>query len=173
MGDVAASGGYFISCGADTIFAQPATLTGSIGVVFAKPVFAGAYEKYGIERTPVTSHPHADANTVHRAYTPEEKEWLANILSWDYNAFLDIVAEARRIPRPRLEELAQGRVYTGAAAKSLGLVDELGSLDDAVAYARREADLPDDAPIEYVGPDGRFWRRLPAAAATLFNTGGF
>jgi len=169
MGDMAASGGYFIACGADRIFAQPATLTGSIGVVTAKPVLAGLYDKYGISRTPITSHEHADATSANRAWTPEEKSWVEGLIQYDYGQFLDVVAASRKIERTRLEEIAQGRVYTGERALAIGLVDELGSLDDALAYARAQAKLPMDAPVEFVGLRSGFWERVPGAAATLMG----
>jgi protease-4 len=169
MGDLAASGGYFIACGADRIFAQPATLTGSIGVVTAKPVLAGLYDKYGIGRTPITSHEHADATSAHRGWTSEEKGWVEGLIQYDYGQFLDVVAASRKIERTRLEEIAQGRVYTGERALAIGLVDELGSFEDALAYARKQAHLPADAPVEFVGLRAGFWKRVPDAAATLMG----
>lgn len=169
MGDVAASGGYFIACGAERIFAQPATLTGSIGVVTAKPVFAGLYEKYGIDRTPITSHEHADANSPHRAWTPQEKDWVEGMIQYDYGLFLDVVAASRKIERTRLEEIARGRIYSGERAREIGLIDELGSLEDALAYARAQAKLSADAPVEFVGLRPGFWERVPGAAATLLG----
>ncbi len=169
MGDVAASGGYFIACGAEYIFAEPATLTGSIGVAFAKPALEEFYRRYGIARVPVKSHEHVDALTYHRHLTEEEETWVAGMVQNVYVRFLGVVARARGMDPARLEELAGGRVYTGARAKELGLVDELGGLDDAVEYARGKGNLAADAPLEYVGPGGAFWERAPAAAATLFG----
>jgi len=169
MGDVAGSGGYFIACGAEYIFAEPATLTGSIGVAFAKPALEEFYRKYGIGRFPVKSHEHADALTYHRHLTEEEKAWVAGMLQDMYVRFMGVIAKARGLELSRLEELAGGRVYTGARAKDLGLVDELGGLDDAVEYARAKGNLPADAPVEYVGPGRGFWWRVPGAAATLLG----
>lgn len=169
MSDLAASGGYFIACGAGRIFADPATLTGSIGVAFAKPALEEFYRKYGITRVPVKSHEHADALTYHRHWTEEEEAWVAEITRDVYVRFMNIVAEARGMDLPRLEELAGGRIYTGERAKALGLIDELGGLEDAINYARSEGNLAEYAPVEYVVGDVRFWDRVPAAAATLLG----
>ena len=169
MGDIAASGGYFISCGADRIFADPATLTGSIGVVAAKPVLEEFYEKYGITRVPVKSHEHVDALSYHRHWTEEERAWVDAVMNDMYVRFKGIVAEARGIEPGRLDELAGGRIYTGEQAREVGLVDELGGLAEAVAYARVHAKLAGYAPVEYVTPGGRFWGRVPGAAATLIG----
>jgi protease-4 len=167
MGDVAASGGYFISCGADWIFADPATLTGSIGVVAAKPALEEFYEKYGIARVPVKSHEHVDALSYHRHWTEDERAWVDAVMNDMYVRFKGIVSEARGIDAARLEELAGGRIYTGEQAREVGLVDELGGLAEAVNYARVHAKLAGDAPVEYVTPEGSFWGRVPGAAATL------
>jgi protease-4 len=169
MSDVAASGGYFIACGAEYVYAEPATLTGSIGVVFAKPALEEFYRKYGIERVPVKSHEHVDALTYHRHLTEEEEAWVAGMTQDVYRRFMAIVAEARGMELSRLEELAGGRVYTGARAKELGLIDELGGLEDAVDYARSKGKLAKNAPVEYVVGGAGFWERVPAAAATLLG----
>ncbi len=169
MSDVAASGGYFIACGAERIYADPATLTGSIGVAFAKPALEEFYRKYGVERVPVKSHEHVDALSYHRHLTEEEKAWVAGMTQDMYRRFIAIVAEARGMELSRLEELAGGRVYTGERAKELGLVDELGGLEDAVNYARLKGNLAKDAPVEYVVGGGGFWERVPTAAATLLG----
>ncbi|MEE9457874.1 MAG: signal peptide peptidase SppA [bacterium] len=169
MSDVAASGGYFIACGAEYVYAEPATLTGSIGVAFAKPALEEFYRKYGIERVPVKSHEHVDALTYHRHLTEEEEAWVAGMTQDVYRRFMAIVAEARGMELSRLEELAGGRVYTGARAKELGLIDELGGLEDAVDYARSKGNLAKDAPVEYVVGGAGFWERAPAAAATLLG----
>jgi len=169
MGDMAGSGGYFISCPADRVFADPATLTGSIGVFAAKPSFEEFYEKYGITRVPVKSHEHVDALSPHRRWTEEERAWVDAVLDDLYVRFKSLVAEARGIEPDRLEELAGGRIYTGEQARGVGLVDELGGLAEAVDYARLHANLGADAPVEYVTPEGAFWDRIPGAAATLMG----
>jgi protease-4 len=169
MGDIAASGGYFISCGADRIFADPGTLTGSIGVVAAKPALEEFYDKYGITRVPVKSHEHVDAMSYHRHWTEEEREWVDAVINDLYVRFKGIVSRARGIDPARLDELAGGRIYTGEQAKEVGLIDELGGLDEAVNYARVHAKLARNAPVEYVTPEGGFWGRVPGAAATLIG----
>jgi protease-4 len=169
MSDMAASGGYLIACGAERIFADPATLTGSIGVVYAKPALEEFYRKYGIKRVPVKSHEHADALTYHRHWTEEEVAWVDAMIRDVYRRFTSIVAEERGMDLERLEELAGGRMYTGERAKELGLVDELGGLEDAIDYARAEGGLASYAPAEYVVGDVNFWDRVPKAAATLLG----
>lgn len=171
MGDVAASAGYHMAAGADRIFAGESTITGSIGVVALKPVFEEFYEKYGIERYPVKSHEHTDALSYHRHWTEEEEKWVEEAIERSYNIFLDDVCLGRGIEKRELEPLAGGRIYTGAMADELGLIDEVGTLGDAVAYARAAAGLPDDAPIEYVGYRYNFWRELFGGMSSGFNLG--
>jgi protease-4 len=117
----------------------------------------------------VKSHEHADALTYHRHLTEEEEAWVAGMTQDIYGRFMNVVAEARGMDLPRLEELAGGRVYTGERAKEVGLIDELGGLEDAINYARMEGNLPEYAPVEYVVGDVGFWDRVPAAAATLLG----
>jgi protease-4 len=169
MGDIAGSGGYFISCGADRVFADPATLTGSIGVAAAKPALEEFYDKYGITRVPVKSHEHVDAMSYHRHWTEEEREWVDAVMNDLYVRFKGIVSEVRGIDPARLDELAGGRIYTGEQAREAGLIDEVGGLNEAVAYARVHAKLARNAPVEYVTPEGGFWGRVPSAAATLIG----
>jgi protease-4 len=160
MGDVAASAGYHMAAAADRIYADESTITGSIGVVFLKPVLEEFYEKYGIERYPVKSHEHTDALSYHRHWTEEEEGWAEEAINRHYNIFLDDVSRGRGIEKSELEPLAGGRIYTGARAEGLGLIDDTGTLDDAIAYARTAAGLPEDAPVEYVGYSYSFWRDM-------------
>jgi protease IV len=147
MGDVAASGGYYISMAADAIVAQPGTITGSIGVLSGKPVTTSLLERVGITTDSVTVGAHADMFSTTRPFS--EEEW-AKINSWldrIYADFTGKVAIGRSMTPEQVHEIARGRVWTGADAKAIGLVDDLGGLDDAIALARRKAGLPDGAPV--------------------------
>ncbi|TDD35097.1 signal peptide peptidase SppA [Nonomuraea terrae] len=147
MGDVAASGGYFVSMGADVIVAQPGTLTGSIGVYGGKPVLSEMLEKIGINSEMVSEGANAGMFSPSRGFSPEQwarvNAWLDRI----YDDFVGKVAQSRDLTRERAHELARGRVWTGADAHAGGLVDELGGLEDALALARKRARLSDDAPV--------------------------
>ena len=147
MGDVAASGGYYISMAADEIVAQPGTITGSIGVLSGKPVTSSLLERVGITTDSVTVGAHADMFSTTRPFS--EEEW-AKINSWldrIYADFTGKVAMGRNMTQEQVHEIARGRVWTGADAAGIGLIDQLGGLDDAIALARRKAGLPDTAPV--------------------------
>ena len=147
MGDVAASGGYFIAMAADAIVAQPGTVTGSIGVLTGKPVTASLLERVGITTDSVTEGAHADMFTTTRPFSKEEWSKINSWLDRIYADFTGKVARGRNMTQAQVHEIARGRVWTGADAAANGLVDHLGGLDDAVALARRKAMLPDRAPL--------------------------
>ena len=147
MGDVAASGGYFIAMAADAIVAQPGTVTGSIGVLTGKPVTASLLERVGITTDSVTEGAHADMFTTTRPFNKEEWSKINSWLDRIYADFTGKVASGRNMTLEQVHEIARGRVWTGADAAANGLVDDLGGLDDAVALARRKARLPDSAPL--------------------------
>jgi protease-4 len=150
MGDVAASGGYFISAPADVIVAQPGTITGSIGVIMGKPVLQELFERAGVTTDSITDGPGAAQATMFSAARPfSEPEWI-RINAWldaIYADFTAKVASGRRLPVDRVHELARGRVWTGADAIAAGLADEAGGMREATAIARKRAGLPDDAPV--------------------------
>lgn len=159
MGNVAASGGYFVAMAADTIVAQPGTLTGSIGVFVGKPVVSGLLDRIGVTMGSVESGAHARMFATTRDFSESELERLNVLLDRIYSDFTTKAAEGRGLSRDRMDELARGRVWTGADAKENGLVDELGGLDHAIDLARKKAGLPDDAPIRnypHVSPLERF-----------------
>jgi protease-4 len=147
MSDVAASGGYFIAMAADLIVAQPGTLTGSIGVITAKPVLSGLLERAGISTDSVAEGEHATMFAPTRRFSDEEWEKVNAWLDRIYADFTGKVAAGRRLTEAQVEEVARGRVWTGADALNRGLVDELGGLEVAAGHARRRAGLPDDAPL--------------------------
>ena len=145
LGDVAASGGYYISCVADTIVAQPTTITGSIGAfgIF----FTGEElmnEKLGLNIETVTTNKYADLGTFDRSITPAEKRILISQVDDIYHTFVQRVAAGRELPVEVVEKLAGGRVYSGTAAQELGLVDVIGGVDDALLIARDMAGLGEE-----------------------------
>lgn len=144
MGGVAASGGYYVSAGAERIFAEPGTITGSIGVVGMKLVMAGAMEKLGITTHTVQRGEYADAMSMSKPFTPEESKLVRDSMLNVYGTFKKRITDGRgdRL-NGELESMAGGRVYTGTKALELGLVDELGGLTDAIAWAAEKAEIED------------------------------
>lgn len=141
MGSYAASGGYWISAYGDRIFAEPTTITGSIGVFGIQFDVQKLANDYGITFDSVKTGKFADALTIARPKTPEELAILQHTVDWIYSQFVERVADARKLPVARVEQIAQGRVWSGVEAQKLGLVDQLGGLDAAVAYAAKKAGL--------------------------------
>ncbi len=135
MGNMAASGGYYIACPAERIFAEPLTLTGSIGVVFMKPVTSELYDKIDATYETFTRGKYADAWSSTRHFTEEEWDMAEATMDWVYEDFMEKVSEGRGMPMSEVREIAQGRVYTGTQALDIGLVDELGGLNDAIDHA--------------------------------------
>ncbi|MEX2285820.1 MAG: signal peptide peptidase SppA [Planctomycetaceae bacterium] len=148
MGDVAGSGGYYISMGADRIFAEPATITGSIGVVGLKIALKGLYEKVGINTTVISRGKNSGVMSSLDAYNDDERAALQKSLDEIYGQFTRKAAQGRKMPHDELEKLARGRVYTGVTALKHGLVDELGTLEDAIAYATKKAGLKPEDKVE-------------------------
>jgi len=150
MGDVAASGGYYISTAADRVFANETTLTGSLGVIFQFNNFAEAAKKYGIKQVVIKSGKYKDLGNAFREVKPEEREIFQSLVDESYSEFVDVISEGRDIPEDRVREIADGRVYSGVQAKELGLVDSFGGLDEASAAAGRLADSNDTTVVRYV-----------------------
>ena len=141
MGTYAASGGYWISAYGDRIFAEPTTITGSIGVFGIQFDVKKLANDHGITFDSVKTGKYADALTISRPKTPEEIAVLQRMVDWIYGEFVGKVAEGRKLERSEVEAIAQGRVWSGAEAMKHGLVDELGGLNAAVAYAAEKAGL--------------------------------
>jgi protease IV len=142
MGGVAASGGYYVSSGADRIFAESGTITGSIGVVGMKFVLGGAMEKLGITTHTIQRGKNAGANSMARAFSPEESDLIRKSMTQVYGTFKKRVEDGRRGKLVgELESLAGGRVYSGTKALEIGLVDELGGLSEAITFAAKSAKL--------------------------------
>jgi len=154
MGSYAASGGYWIASGANKIVAQPATITGSIGVFGGKLVIAGLLEKIGIRWEGVSEGQNARMWSANKPFTEAEFARFDAMLGATYDAFISRVAEGRKMTKEQAEEIAQGRVWTGKQAKERGLVDELGGLRQALILAKTEAKLDNvkDVPVVLFPP---------------------
>ncbi len=142
MSDVAASGGYYIAMPAHAIVAEPATLTGSIGVVLLKFVIDGTLKKLGMNMEGVSNGKYADLYSPVRPFTPAERAKIQEQMQATYDTFVEKAAEGRNTSPERIDAVGQGRVWTGQQAKQLGLIDELGGLERALALAKARAKLP-------------------------------
>lgn len=141
MGDYAASGGYYISCAADSIIAQPNTLTGSIGIFGVIPNIEGLNKKIGLTHDGVKTNKMSDAITPNRAFTPEERNMMQNYVNRGYELFTKRCADGRKKSVESIKAIAEGRVWTGEDAIRIGLVDRLGGLNDAINIAAKKANL--------------------------------
>jgi protease-4 len=142
FGDVAASGGYYMSAAAHRIFAEPSTITGSIGVFSLMPNLKGFFNnKLGVNFESVNTNQYSDFGNMSQALKDYEKEHLNQQIINVYQSFKEHVAEGRSMPMEKVEEVAKGRVWSGIAAKRVGLVDELGGLHDAITEAAKLANL--------------------------------
>jgi protease-4 len=150
MSDVAASGGYYIAMPASAIVAQPATLTGSIGVVMIKFVIDGTLKKLGLNMEHVQEGRYADLYSPVRRFSPDERARVEEQMQATYDAFVEKAAAGRNTTPEKIDEIARGRVWTGRQAKQLGLVDELGGLERALALAKERAGIAQDAGVEIV-----------------------
>jgi protease IV len=148
MSDVAGSGGYYIAMGAKKIYAAPTTLTGSIGVIGGKMVTRGLYDKIGLNSEVISRGANAGAMSSKQPFSPGERKVWMELLDDTYHQFVSKAAEGRKMKYEHLESLAQGRVYTGTTAKKLGLIDELGTLQDAIGAAKVAAGLKADADVD-------------------------
>jgi len=141
MGSVAASGGYYVSCGASKIVANPGTLTGSIGVIFQFLHFSELMNKIGIDASTFKTGKYKDIGSPFRKTTEDEKKFFDQLLGDVYNQFVDVVAKERKMDRKRVVQYADGRVFTGRQAFEYGFVDTLGTLEDAVTIAAKLGDI--------------------------------
>ncbi len=135
MGGVAASGGYYIACAADKIIANPGTVTGSIGVAMHISNLEELFKKVGLKFEVIKSGVHKDIGSPSRAMTPAERVLLQRVINDVHNQFIEVIAKERNLDKRKVRSLADGRIFTGKQAKKLGLVDELGNLDDAIKVA--------------------------------------
>jgi protease-4 len=163
MMGVAASGGYYIALPADFILAHPATVTGSVGVLFLSPNVSDLMEKIGVKVNVSKTGKDKDMGSPFRPATEEEKKIIQNITDRLGTQFLDHIAEHRKLDPNKLKEISSARIYLADDALKLGMIDGIGYLDEAVSQAKKLADLPDDAKVVV-------YRRTEFADDNLYNT---
>ncbi len=154
MGSVAASGGYYIAAPASRILANPGTLTGSIGVIMEIPNLEGLMNKIGIKSEVIKSGKHKDIGSAMRTMKQEEREILQGVMDNVHDQFIKAVSEGRKLPVDKVRSFSDGRIFTGEQAVSHGLVDEIGTLEDAISTAARMVGIKDDP--EVVAKEDKF-----------------
>jgi protease-4 len=156
MGNTAASGGYYVAIGGDAIWAEPTTLTGSIGVFVIKPDVSGLFEKLSIHDVTVKQGERADIFGLTKHWNEGEQAAMQGYVDAFYDRFITLVAERRKLTKPQVDAVARGRIWSGTDAKARGLVDQLGSLQDAIADAKKRAglDATERAELEIFGARG-------------------
>ena len=150
MSDTAASGGYYIAMTGDPIVAEPGTITGSIGIVYGKMNLKGFYDKVGIHKEIISRGDFARMDSDYDSYTPQERERIRALMKDFYDKFLARVGAARNMTPEAVDQLAQGRVWTGEQAQQNGLIDELGGFARAMELLKEKAGIRPDAPVELV-----------------------
>lgn len=160
MGEVAASGGYYIACAADGIMARPATLTGSIGVISQFTNIQQLAQTLGIQQQTLKTGPHKDQGSLFRPLDEEEVAMYQAILDQAYDDFVQVIVESRELSEGHVRELADGRVFTGRQAIDVGLVDMEGTLDDAIALAADILEIEGDPHVVRIEQTPSFWQRL-------------
>jgi protease-4 len=175
MGDLAASGGYYISVPGQAIVAQPGTLTGSIGIFAGKFVVSGTLDKVGVSTETVKSGKNSDIYSPFARFSPEQRTKVGQYVDGFYKNFVAKVAEGRHLTPERVDAVAQGRVWTGAQAKERGLVDALGGLDAAVAIAKQRAHIPADEDVDLVvyTPRRSFYEALTQLGRSSISFGSW
>jgi len=160
MGSVAASGGYYIACASDLIIANPGTITGSIGVLMEFTNIEELFKKIGIKGVVLKSGEHKDIGSPFREMTPEEKKIIQDVIDNVHHQFIQAVAEGRKMDRAKVMQVADGRILTGEQAKQIGLVDQIGNLQDAIDIVAKMVDIEGKPNILY--PKRRFslWELL-------------
>ncbi|HEX9746446.1 MAG TPA: signal peptide peptidase SppA [bacterium] len=154
MADVAASGGYYISAAADKIYANPSTLTGSIGVIMQFMNYEGLFDMIGLSDNTLTAGEFKDIGSPTRPMTDDERGLLEDMLREVHGQFKQAVMDGRGIPEDEIDDIANGMIYTGTQAKDNGLVDEIGGLQDAIADAANMANLGDNPVVDKLGDVG-------------------
>jgi len=152
MGEVAASGGYYIAAPADYIFASPLTITGSLGVIFSIPNYQEAAQKIGYYEETITSGNYKDIGNPLRPMKESEKDIYRSLVDEAYARFVEVIATGRDMSKSDVMKIADGRVYSGRQAKDLGLIDAFGTLEAATAYTQEAVGTPDAQVIRYTAP---------------------
>ncbi|MFP4207869.1 MAG: signal peptide peptidase SppA [Wenzhouxiangella sp.] len=174
FGNVAASGGYWIAMGADEIWAYPSTITGSIGIFGFFPTFQDTLAKIGVYTDGVGTTPLSGAFRADRAMGEDTERLLQSFIEHGYREFIGLVAEHRRMSIEEVDAVAQGRVWSGAQAQARGLVDQLGTLEQAIGSAARMAGLGEDYRVSYVEPELEPWQQfLTGLGARAILAAGF
>lgn len=167
MGDVAASGGYYISCGADKIFCQPTTLTGSIGIFGMVPNIEGLLEKHlGVTSYTIASNPNA-MMSITKPFTPIQRRAMQKMIDRGYETFVGRCATGRGMPIDSIKAIAEGRVWAGTKALEIGLVDRLGNLNDCIMALAEENDIHSYSIIEYPDPEKSWWEKIIMSNAQI------
>lgn len=157
MGAVAASGGYYVAAPARRIFANPGTITGSIGVIMSFANYRELMDKVGVKSQVVKSGAYKDTGSAVRDFTAQERKLLQALIDDVHSQFVEAVGQGRDLPAEQVMALADGRIYSGRQALEVGLVDELGNLQDAIAYAAELVGLDEDPPLLYPRPEEKEW----------------
>jgi protease-4 len=160
LGSVAASGGYYVACTADRIFANAGTLTGSIGVIVQLANAEELLRKVGVASTAITSGPFKDSGNPTRTLRPEERQVFQALVDDVYQQFVEAVAQGRNLPLDEVRQAADGRIYTGRQARDLRLVDELGSMQDAITYAASTLGIVGKPKLVQEGKERLWWLRF-------------
>jgi len=168
MGDLAASGGYYVACAADRVFASPGTLTGSIGVIMQFPNYQGLLGKIGLGTNTIKSGEFKDVGNGAREMSDRDRRLLQGLVDDVYSQFVEAVAAGRRMSPEQVRPLADGRVFSGRQALQLGLVDELGDLDAAIAAAGRLAGIAGKPEVVRESPRRGIWELIDARMAGIF-----
>jgi protease-4 len=177
MGSVAASGGYYIACASDLIVANPGTITGSIGVLMEFTNIEELFKKIGIKGVVLKSGEHKDIGSPFREMTPDEKKIMQEVIDNIHQQFIQAVAAGRKMDQEKVTEIADGRIFSGEQAKQIGLVDQLGNLQDAIDTTAKMVGIEGKPNILY--PKRRFsllglmMREATSAVLDILNEKGF
>ncbi len=166
MGGISASGGYYLALAGEKIFANPGTITGSIGVLIEIPNLEKLLDKLGIKGEVIKSGEYKDTGTIFRSLTPKERQYLEDKVKQLHQQFIKVVAMERSLPIEKVEVLADGRIYTGEEAKKLGLIDELGNYHTALEELKKRLGLKEIGVISLPRKKS-FWERLLEEKSSL------
>lgn len=170
MGDLAASGGYYISCGAEKIYASPVTLTGSIGIFGLIPNVNGLMKEHlGLNISTVSTNSNGDFPNIYEPMTPFQYASMQNMINRGYETFVGRVAEGRDLSVDSVKSIAEGRVWAGSTALEIGLVDELGTLDDAISAVAEEAGLSSYETVYYPRFKSNFWDVFNSLGGNIYD----
>jgi len=177
MGSVAASGGYYVACASDLIVANPGTITGSIGVIMQFSNFEELLKKIGIKGMVLKSGEHKDIGSPFREMTPEEKAIMQEVLDNVHQQFIQAVADGRKLDRSKVIQIADGRILTGEQAKNLGLVDQMGNLQDTIDITAKMAGIVGKPTVLYPKKRHSIWellmRDMASAVVDILNEKGY